>query len=75
LSVGTLITMFGILRWVRERTNALITSKASRSGQLAGPAMPLTWRGPVLMFFAGWGEVLLVGVGLIGLAIFRANSH
>jgi hypothetical protein len=74
-SGGTLTTMFGVLRRVRQTADGLITAKASRTGQLAGTATPIKWRGPVLIFLAAWGVAFLVGVGLIGFAISRASSN
>jgi hypothetical protein len=74
-SCGTLTTVFGLLRWAQKRAAAIVSSRASRTGQLAGPVEPIRLRGAMLLFLLAWTAVFLAGLALIAVAVFRANSN
>lgn len=74
-SGGTLTSTFGMLLSVRKRAAALISSRASQTGQLAGPIEPIRLRGAMLLYLLVWTAALLAGLALIAVAVFRPNSN
>ncbi len=75
-SGGTLSSFFGLATWLRKKTEAFVTADAIRAGFFADApkAPPLKLRGPLLWFLLGWCTVLLIGLGLIAVAIFPTHS-